>query len=674
MYAYVTGSNKRKRTGHQWRSILDQTVQAPAPIPAFHCDPSQVFVHGGPTALGPEQRALRFNLNPAERTAFVNAKPRIHLFPQQEDGVDFMQYNETPERVLFGASGGIFRMPPRAGKTKTFLMHVYRAVQRRVRLGQPRFGSPTLLVVPKSVVDTMIFENQELFAEGHELLITVIMSDSALAGTDIHTLISSNDLIITSYSTLITFHQRWVRSFGICDDIGPRLMFRTRWLRIICDEAHRLANRENVVFDAVSALDAYHRWFVTATPITNSPDDILSALRFLHVDPVQVTRENVPRLLGHLLFNRDYDDLIKIDPNFAKLKPPGREAIQVALDFGTASERAFYKHIEAQSFLNLSKSARADAIKYGPQVNRGLLSAEVRPENMALRLRQACLSPWLLPEDFIMPKGMRYATEAMDGHMWYKWMHGALMGGAPDPVLVRSGWPDANTLPPMSTKERYVLDYIRTQVEPAREKIVIFSEWTGALGRIHKLLSWRATLRQGHDNIKPEDGVVEINGNVKAADRRAALQRMRTDPSKYIMLVTLQSGGLGEDFTFANHGILIDPWWTPATEHQALMRLYGVKQTRPIHIKVLCIVSSIEDYVQARADAKRAYESIIRNVDTRPIGVMEAEPDADFLDPAEALVADPEELPTYLDPQWFLSYMQQTQQHPVVDDMEIDDG
>lgn len=648
-FPYVPNNNKKKKTGNQWWSIVRQAAnptEEPSTV-AFHDNPSPVFMHGMTGSLSCAQRALRFNLSVSERAAFVQAKSRVSLFPHQEEGVQFMRQNEQP-----GSLGGIYWLPPRTGKTKMFMSGVYRAIQESVARGEPRFGMPTLLLVPKNVIDTMAFENQELFAENCELLTKIILSDSVLGSSDVHSIIASHDLVITSYSTLITFHQKWVKSYGLCTDTGPQLMFKTKWRRVIADEGHRFANNKNLVFDAVTALNAHHRWYVTATPIQNAMSDILSALRFLHVDESYLKIECVPLLLSTLLFRRDYDDLIKINPRFAQLKPPPRETMQVSLDFVTESERLFYAYIHEQSFLHLSHPSQYE------NGSKEIYTKEIRPENMALRLRQACLSPWLLPEGFIMPEGMRYSSEEMDGRLWYLWVYSKLMGTEPDPLLVQAAWPTKNILPPISTKELVLLDYIRIEVEPKGEKIVIFSEWMGALARLQTLLEWRAYIRQGHMRHKPEDGVVQINGTVKAHVRRQGLQDMWTNPKKYIMLVTLQSGGLGEDFTFANHGILIDPWWTPATEFQALMRLFGMKQTRQIRIMVLCMSNSVEDHVQKRANEKRGYESI-----------MTAKPVTN----EEGLLLDPNEEPAFFDPKWFTAYMQKNPEEvEEVDDMDID--
>jgi len=606
----------------------------------------EVVVHSVTGQINPAQRALRFNLNVKERTAFLAAKPKTTLFQHQIEGVAFMKLREQPGNAIGGSAGGILLLPPRTGKTKTFLMRVHQDIQDRLARGEPRFGLPTLLIVPKNVADTMNYENKDLFVDGAELFARVVLSDTSMSRDDIHGIVSSHDLIITSYSTLLAFYQRWYNSHSLCEDAGPNLMFKTRWGRVIADEAHRLANNKNVVAKAVRTLSGDHFWYVTATPIQNATTDVLSALKFIHVSEEFLYMRNVPFLLNGLLFKRDYDDLIKINARFAQLKPPARADMRRSVTFGTESERILYAHVHEQSFQHLNHVPTTE----GPRAPE-VFTAEIRPENMGLRLRQTCVSHWLLPPDFIFPVGMRYSSEEMDGKMWKRWIESKLTGTY-DAQVAKGDWPGPSVLPPISTKELAVLDYIRTKVRPNGEKVVVFSEWKGALDRLHKLVRQQMALEQGM-----EDGVVCVNGTVKGPARREALAAMWNDPQKYIMLVTLQSGGLGEDFTFANHGILIDPWWTPATEFQALMRLFGIKQTRKITIIVLCMDGTIEDHVQARANEKLEYEKVMK---------VTAAPDEDddpmivsADDNGVGLLADPNEEPSYFDGRWMTTYMKQ---------------
>jgi len=622
--------------------------------------PSQLFVHTVTAATNPQQRAMRFNLNQHERQLFVASRTRLTLYQHQEEGVAFMKLRETPGNEIGGSAGGIIQMPPRVGKTKTFMTLIYRDIQERVRRKEPRFGMPTLLIVPKNVVDTMAYENMDLFAEGHELIHYIILGDNALRETDLHGIIMSHDLIITSYSALMAFYHRWEESFGLTEDVGPQLMFNTKWRRVIADEAHRLANHKNVIFNAVATLKADHFWYVTATPIQNSPTDVLSALRFIRVNEVFLKMTTVPVLLPSLLFRRDYDDLIKINPAFARLKPPTHEQMRRAITWNTESERLLYLHIEAQSFMHLDSTPVMEGSRPA-----NVFTQDVRPENMGLRMRQACVSPWLLPADFVLPEGMRYASPEVDGVWWRRWMESRLMGTI-DSELDAEGWPPPHVLPPMSSKELDVMNDIRINIEPRGEKGVYFSEWTGSLDRLHRLIKERAYIRQGHRDSVPEDGVVCVNGSIKGVARKNALQNMWKDPKKYIMLVTLQSGGLGEDFTFANHGCLLESWWCPATEYQALMRLYGMKQTRTISMSILCIENTVEDYVIARANQKRGYEAVMtlgtpqtpaeENDDPMAISGVE--------DDGTGLLLDPEDEPTIFDPNWMNNYLQQAVRRP----------
>src|SRR5688572_12045851 len=241
-----TRTRANKKHGGQWKVILDHALitdeeEEKTDAAIVQKKPSQVFVHQVPgSVLQPAQRSLSFNLNVRERDAFIASRPRTQLFEHQEAGIAFMRMRETKGHEIGGALGGIIRLPPRTGKTKTFIMHTHRDVQERCARGETRFGMPTLLIVPKNVTDTMTYENNDLFDDGCELFTRIVLSESQLQTTDLHSIIAQHDMIITSYSTLLAFYQRWTKSWGLCTDIGPRLMFQTKWRRVIADEAHRL--------------------------------------------------------------------------------------------------------------------------------------------------------------------------------------------------------------------------------------------------------------------------------------------------------------------------------------------------------------------------------------------------------------------------------------------------
>ena len=92
-------------------------------------------------------------------------------------------------------------------------------------------------------------------------------------------------------------------------------------------------------------------------------------------------------------------------------------------------------------------------------------------------------------------------------------------------------------------------------------KTIVFSQWTSMLDRIEDALA--------DTNIKYD----RLDGTMKRDDRTKAMERLKQDPSCEVLLVSLRAGGVGLNLTTANRVYLIDPFWNPAVENQAVDRI-----------------------------------------------------------------------------------------------------
>jgi SNF2 family DNA or RNA helicase len=71
-------------------------------------------------------------------------------------------------------------------------------------------------------------------------------------------------------------------------------------------------------------------------------------------------------------------------------------------------------------------------------------------------------------------------------------------------------------------------------------------------------------------------------------------------------LISLKAGGFGLNLTEADYVYLLDPWWNPATERQAIDRTHRIGQDRPVMVFRLVAENTIEDKVMALRDRKQA--------------------------------------------------------------------
>ena len=87
--------------------------------------------------------------------------------------------------------------------------------------------------------------------------------------------------------------------------------------------------------------------------------------------------------------------------------------------------------------------------------------------------------------------------------------------------------------------------------------------------------------------------------------RAAEVQRFQTDPGCKLFLVSLKAGGFGLNLTAADYVFLLDPWWNPASEAQAIDRAHRIGQTRNVMAYRLIARGTVEERVLELQSRKR---------------------------------------------------------------------
>lgn len=94
--------------------------------------------------------------------------------------------------------------------------------------------------------------------------------------------------------------------------------------------------------------------------------------------------------------------------------------------------------------------------------------------------------------------------------------------------------------------------------------------------------------------------------------RANIINAFNTDPKITVFLISLKAGGIALNLTEASTVFMMDPWWNPATEDQAMDRIHRLGQKRPIKITRLIIENSIESRIlQLQQKKKLLFESTI---------------------------------------------------------------
>jgi SNF2 family DNA or RNA helicase len=142
-----------------------------------------------------------------------------------------------------------------------------------------------------------------------------------------------------------------------------------------------------------------------------------------------------------------------------------------------------------------------------------------------------------------------------------------------------------------SAKLDVVLAQVREVIEEGH-KAIVFSQFTSLLALL------RAQLDREGLVYEYLDGATRRRG-----DR---VKRFQDDPKCPLFLISLKAGGLGLNLTAAEYVFLLDPWWNPAVEAQAIDRTHRIGQTREVFAYRLVAGDTIESRILELQDRKRA--------------------------------------------------------------------
>ena len=319
---------------------------------------------------------------------------------------------------------------------------------------------------------------------------------------------------------------------------------------VILDEAQAIKNAASVTAKACRVLNATHRLAMSGTPIENHLGEIWSLFEFLN-----------PGLLGSAKMfadlSKERDDNKSILESLAAgLRPYilRRTKAQVAADLPAKTEQTIYCELEG------AQRAQYDELRtyYAASLNRqvssmGLKRSKIQVLEALLRLRQAACHPGLI---------------------------------------------DINRCNDGSAKLTALTDQI-LEVLDGGHKALVFSQFTQFLALVRNDLDAK--------NINYE----YLDGHTR--NRETIVTKFQEDPNSKLFLISLKAGGHGLNLTAADYVFLLDPWWNPAVEAQAVARAHRIGQTRPVFAYRLIARDTVEEKILVLQEKKLALaESIIR--------------------------------------------------------------
>ena len=126
-----------------------------------------------------------------------------------------------------------------------------------------------------------------------------------------------------------------------------------------------------------------------------------------------------------------------------------------------------------------------------------------------------------------------------------------------------------------------------------KRKVVIFSQFVKLIDRLNPLLKKHF----------PDLNIYELTGSTR--DRSQPVKEFQEDPNSAIILVSLKAGGTGVTLNTADYLFLMDPWWNPAVENQAIDRVHRMGQKMPVFIYRMITKGTIEERIQSLKSEKR---------------------------------------------------------------------
>ncbi|TQM51065.1 SNF2 family DNA or RNA helicase [Arcticibacter tournemirensis] len=324
---------------------------------------------------------------------------------------------------------------------------------------------------------------------------------------------------------------------------------------IFLDESQNIKNPESQRYKAVRLLKSRNKIVITGTPVENNTFDLYGQLSFA-----------CPGLLGSKQYFKDiYSSPVDKFKSYRrttelqnKIKPfiLRRTKQQVASELPDKTEMVLYCEMKPEQRKIYDAYEKEFREYISAATDDELAKSPMNVLKGLTRLRQICNSPLLLKEEKL--KG----------------------------------------------EESVKIEMLTEQIEnkSPRHKILVFSQFVSMLDLVGKALKSR--------NI----GYAYLTGSTR--DREAVVSSFQNDPGLRVFLISLKAGGTGLNLTEADYVYLIEPWWNPAVENQAIDRSHRIGQDKNVvAVRMIC-PGTVEEKMMTMQESKRELVQNLIKTDT----------------------------------------------------------
>jgi superfamily II DNA or RNA helicase len=361
---------------------------------------------------------------------------------------------------------------------------------------------------------------------------------------------------------LINYYDLILTTYGTVRN-DTEVLVRHTFYYLILDESQNIKNAESKSYKAVAAIPSRYRLSLTGTPIENSLSDLWSQMNFLN-----------PGQLGSFKFFRE---------NYL---------LPIEKDHNSEASARLNRLIEPFFLRRTKEQVAADL----PPVMEELLTIEMTSEQKELyEAEKSSVRNYLLKNiDEMEPRNTAFVVLQALTRLRQIAIHPRLIDLSSQ---LESG------------KFNEILSMLEVLVAE-HHKILVFSSFVKHLNLLADACQKRAW------------GYCKLTG--QTTDRKSVINEFQSSKEKNIFLISLKAGGVGLNLTAADYIFIIDPWWNPASEMQAISRAHRIGQDKKVFVYRFISENSIEEKIQLLQLKKAALanEFINRN---DPFAIMQKE-------------------------------------------------
>ena len=316
---------------------------------------------------------------------------------------------------------------------------------------------------------------------------------------------------------------------------------------VILDESQAIKNPTSKVTKAACLLQATNKLCLSGTPLQNNTFDIYAQMNFLNpgmLGSVEYFKHNFSMPIDKFDEKEQKEHLRKFVFPFILR----RTKEQVAKDLPEKQEMVLYCEMGTaqRKIYEAYRNDYRDKL-IGMVEEKGIQKSQLSILQGLMKLRQICDSPAIIKDE-------NYPNESVK----------------------------------LDELTREIAENI------GDHKALVFSQFLGMLGLIKEELT-----KLGID-------YEYFDGGSSIQEREKAIERFQNDSNCRVFLISLKAGGVGLNLTAADYVYIVDPWWNPAVEQQAIDRTHRIGQTKNIFAYRMICNDTVEDKILKLQDRKRS--------------------------------------------------------------------